>query len=450
MTERWRDELGRLDGAEPDRERIRSKAELGPRMPDGDGGGTGRRVLAAVVALVVAAGSLVLVVNVFGDRDPDAVATPTGDTATTGLGPSGPTGAATTGPSATLDPAAICDVPAFDPNVALLVGTETLQVAKSALEEPGVPASSLDDLAGVALQARLAMPAAVNAPADGWRRVAESDTAVTFASPLGEGRWWIESFEDRAGVWRNTGEEIVEQRETPAQLGHDLGLQWNGELVLDVGAWNDPLSLVNRRTDAAEVGATWADVHLFDSNGAEVAPSGPALGFLRTNPTVAPGDSTPVPVALGAKVASLDSGTYSVVACIPGLGLASPVGTLRVVDPGAVPNVRVLAYEFTGAGMDALTFGTLAVVHGCLGLDHVGESKYATYILWPEGYALVQRDGRTVLINPVGEEVAALGDEVSLGGGGAPLRLIEDGVIGGIPDSCRTGGEAYFITSGAA
>ena len=55
----------------------------------------------------------------------------------------------------------------------------------------------------------------------------------------------------------------------------------------------------------------------------------------------------------------------------------------------------------------------------------------------------------TVLVNPVGEEVAAVGDGVSLGGGGAPLRLVEDSVIGGIPDSCRTGGEAYFITSGA-
>jgi hypothetical protein len=113
--------------------------------------------------------------------------------------------------------------------------------------------------------------------------------------------------------------------------------------------------------------------------------------------------------------------------------------------------VRVLTYEFTGAGMDALAFGTLSDVNGCLGLEHeTGDSKYATYVLWPEGYALVERGGRTVLVNPVGEEVAALGDEVSLGGGGAPLRLIEDSVIGGVPDSCRTTGEAYFITSGAA
>jgi hypothetical protein len=44
--------------------------------------------------------------------------------------------------------------------------------------------------------------------------------------------------------------------------------------------------------------------------------------------------------------------------------------------------------------------------------------------------------------------VARLGDEVSLGGGFVELEHADPATIGGIPSSCKTGGEGYFVTSG--
>src|SRR4051794_6401812 len=450
MTERWRDALGRLGREEPDGERIRGLAEGGPRMPEvdpGSGGGR-RRILAAALALAVAAGSIAFAAAVFrggttpgpGATTPGPVTPPATDVPTT-AGTSAP---ATSIPviSPQLDPAAICDVPAYDPDVTLLVGNEPVEYPMSVLRDPGVPASELDGPAVDALVARLADPAAVHAPTDGWRRIASDTRLETFAAPLRPGVWWIESF--AAGPqasWRLADEEIVEQQKTPAQLGLGLQLLWTGDVVYERGRWNDPLVVVNdpQRPDSVDVAASWADVHIYDENNNEVAPSGPAVGSLPTTTRLAPGGTLPVPVALGAKIGPSLAGTFSVVACVPELGLASPVGTLHASDVVTLVDTHVLTYHFTGTAMDALAIGTLSDVNGCLGLRHDGSAD-TSYVIWPEGYALVPRDGGIVLINPVGEEVASVGDEVSLGGGGAPIRLVEDSVIGGIPDSCRTGG----------
>jgi hypothetical protein len=54
------------------------------------------------------------------------------------------------------------------------------------------------------------------------------------------------------------------------------------------------------------------------------------------------------------------------------------------------------------------------------------------------------------LIDPVGREVARLGDEVTLGGGYVPFDNADQATIAGIPDACRTQGEGYFLTSGLA
>jgi hypothetical protein len=301
--------------------------------------------------------------------------------------------------------------------------------------------------------ARLADPKAGNAPTDGWREIASSSTAVTFAAPLHPDVWWVEAFEERNGVWRMVDEELADRRPTAAQRGHGLELRWDADLVFDGSRWNPALTIVNDRpsTWIDDGGEFWADAHVFDrATGEEVAlgEGGIAAGVSKRY-EVSSGDTASIPVALGPKIGSLARVTYDLVACIPALGLASPVGTLRVDDTAAV-DIHVLTYHFTGAAMTALAFGKLADVNGCLGLEREGDSTHATYLLWPDGYALVERDGRTVLLDPVGNEVAALGDEVSLGGGGAPLRLIEDSVIGGIPESCRIGGEGYFITSGVA
>ncbi|MFL5797283.1 MAG: hypothetical protein ACJ77A_05040 [Actinomycetota bacterium] len=445
MTERWREKLGRLGRAEPDRERIRSLVERGPRLPGGDPG-SGRRLVAAVVALAVAVASFALVVTVFRGNHPRVSST---------TPPPTPATSGASQPSA-LDPAAICRVPAYDPDVALLVGNETVQYPRNVLDETGTPASALDGPAADALRARLATPTAQNAPTDGWRAISTSPTAVTFAAPFSAGEWWIEAFESHEGTWRSINEEIAERRQTPAQLGHDLQLRWSGDLVLQAGAWNHPLEVVNDRPspwvgDPESIERFAAIPHLFDPATGQPVGSGandvfrPA-GDLR----LAPGSGTAVPVALGASLAALRPGTYALVACLPDLALASPVGTLRVADDAVVRPVHVLTYAPTGVSMTALAGGRLAVLNGCLGIGNLGSGPdEATYVLWPRGYALVDRGGRQVLIDPVGEEVGGLGDEVSLGGGGGPLRLVEHEAIGGIPEPCRTGG-GYFIVSGSS
>jgi hypothetical protein len=296
--------------------------------------------------------------------------------------------------------------------------------------------------------ARLADPKARNAPGDGWREIASSSTEVTFAAPLHPDVWWIEAFAQRDGVWRQTDEEIANQRETPAQRGHGLELRWDGEVVMSRGRWTGNLSLVNRRADdwVDDGGVYNADVHVFDpTTGRELAPGEGIYTQPGKTYDVPPGAATSIGIGLGGKIGSLESGMYDLVACVPDLGLASPVGTLRVVGGPSAGEVHVLTYHYTGASMLALAVGKLTVQNGCLA---IGNQGVTTYVVWPEGYAFVDRDGREVLIDPVGNEVAALGDELSLGGGFAELRLIEDNVIGGVPESCRTGGEGYFITSG--
>ncbi len=443
MTERWREELDRLGRAEPDRERLRSLAAGGPRMP-GDDRGSGRRVVAAAVALAVAATSFALVVTVFQGGSPRV-------SATEPPAPAASSAPATTA-AATLDPATICHVPTFDPDVALLVGSDTVQYPKSVLDEEGVPASALDGPAADALRNQLATPGAQHAPVDGWRAIATSASAVTYATPYEPGAWWIEAFEERDGSWHNVDEEIAEQRETPAQLGHGLELRWSADLLVRGGAWSRPLEVVNDRS------STWVGLsgvprlaaipYVFDaSTGQLVGPGAVEIFPPSTDVRLGPGESMPVPVALGATITALQPGDYAVVACLPDLGLASPVGTLRINDDAAVTDVRVLTYELNGLSMGALTGGTLAVVNGCLGLQ--GDGGPATYLILPQGYALVVRDGTKMLIDPLGNEVGALGDQVSFGGGGSPLSGVEHAVIDGIPEPCRTGG-GYFIASGSS
>jgi hypothetical protein len=114
-----------------------------------------------------------------------------------------------------------------------------------------------------------------------------------------------------------------------------------------------------------------------------------------------------------------------------------------------VPSVRVLTYRPTGASMAALGGGRLVVHQGCLAVDQ--RSPRPIYVLWPDGYALVDRGADApILVDAVGHEVARLGDDVTLGGGYVPHDHADDATIGGVPDDCRTSGEGYFLTSGLA
>src|SRR5439155_97829 len=83
-------------------------SERGARTSGGDPG-SGRRLVAAVVALAVAAASFALVVTVFWGGDARISTTPQPSPTATGTTP--------TGAAALLDPHAICQVPAFDPDV---------------------------------------------------------------------------------------------------------------------------------------------------------------------------------------------------------------------------------------------------------------------------------------------------------------------------------------------
>jgi hypothetical protein len=384
-------------------------------------------VLAGVVAVAVAAGAFAFLVAAFRDEPADQVAS-------------------------NLDPATICDLPAYDPDVALLLGQPEREVALADLESPGQPASELEGPATDALSEYLASPAAVNFPVGGWRRVETGTEEVLFATPHDPDGWWLAGFTEQPdGDWRQTEEEIVDQALTPAQRGHELSLAWDGPLVLDGGRWNDPLMLTNERGEPwADQGlAHWGFVHAFPrgsddgvGGGVEIATAWGATYELD------PGASTAIPVALGGHLTSLERGEYDVVACLPELGLASPVGTLEVGEPGVVPDVRVLTFPGT-TGSAALGGGTLTVEDGCLTTADPGSGR-ETHVVWPHGYAFVQRDGRQVLIDPIGDEVGALGDQVRLGGGWAQRRWAEELVVGELPASCTTGGESYFVTSGLA
>jgi hypothetical protein len=112
-------------------------------------------------------------------------------------------------------------------------------------------------------------------------------------------------------------------------------------------------------------------------------------------------------------------------------------------------SARVLTYVFDGASMAALGGGRLVIHNGCLAV--ADRAPRPIYVLWPDGYSLVYREQEVpVLIDPVGREVARLGDEVTLGGGYVPFDNADEATIAGIPDACRTQGEGYFLTSGLA
>lgn len=360
-----------------------------------------------------------------------------------------------------LDPATICDVPAYDPGVALLGdefssvfgGTGPREVPLGVLDAPGASASSMVGPASEALRSYLASPDAVNAPSGGWRAIAESSEEVIFAAPPegGYSDWWVTRFTLNAGVWKARETELVDQHQTPAQRGRRLSLTWGETTVVDDGVWGSTLHVTNDRGASWSSGEDgyelWGVAHVFDpETGREVGHAARSVGGWGVETRVATGETVRLPLSLGGALTALESGhEYDVVACVHELGLASPVGMLRVAEH-PMASARVLTYPFDGTSMDALGGGRLVVHDGCLAV--AGRSPRPIYVLWPDGYSLVYRqDEKPVLIDPVGRQVARLGDEVTLGGGGVELEHAETATIGGIPDACKTGG-GYFLTSG--
>src|SRR4051794_7535890 len=388
-----RDRFGKLRSVTPPTlwGEIEQRAFRPQEEPRGGGRRTGAMLVAAAVGLALVAGSLYLIRDLHQG------------------------GAATGAPSSTgsvvpVNPDKVCDVPAYDPSVSLLVGSQTAAYPNKFLDKPGAPAASLLAYGADQLRAFLATHAAVNAPVDGWRQIQNDLHTVTFGAPNpnAAGEWWLVAFELDGSTWHRTDFEIVDRTATPAQRGQDLSLRWTGDVQLASGAWNDPLQLVNTGSSAKTYASNElaAIPHIFSADGAPVAVGAVVPSGETGSDQLAPGDQRAVPIALTAALGSLEPGEYQLVACVPRFGLASTVGTLSVTSTGVVPSVTVMTYPSNGIGMDALAFGTLTNVDGCLAIQ---DRHHVSYMLMPDGYALVERSGRRVLIGPTGEAQAQLG-----------------------------------------
>lgn len=449
MPERWRRKLGALGEVEPNASKLRDRALHGPRLPD-PAPSPARPVFAGIVAIALAVGSFGLLRTTFGDgrTGPDR-GTPT---------PPGPVGAAP-------DPADVCDVPAFDPDVALLgdrydiyvhPSVGPLEVPLDVLQSAGEPGSTISGPAAGELRRFLASGEARYAPSDGWRAIVETDDEVIFAAPPdgGYSDWWIVRFVPEGGGWRFEHTELVDQRQTPAQLGHGLDLIWTGPVLMTNGSWNTPLELSNGREERWTIGedgyGLWGHVHVFDpETGAEVGRAADTISNWGPPLTLEAGSSAQLPLSLGGALEELESGrTYDVIACVGELGRASPVGTLRVEENTVVRTARVLTYSPTGGMMQALAFGRLVIHDGCLAIASGANDPRPTYVIWPDGYSLVERGGSTLLIDPVGRELARLGEDVRLGGGYVPPESADTATIDGVPEGCRGGTDGYFVTGG--
>jgi hypothetical protein len=445
MTERWRRSLDALGRSEPEALDLRERALRGPRLPDPPRR-QGSVLVAGALSIALALASFSVLRNAFREG-PDRPSVQTPSHSETGR----------------LDPEELCDVPAYDPNVAVLGDDSSSvfgamgprQVPSEVLEGPGASASSIVGPATEALRSYLAGPQAVNAPSDGWRTIAQTADEVIFAAPPdgGYSDWWVTRFTMTGGEWKSRETELVEQHLTPAQAGHDLRLEWTDEVVLRDGVWTSSLTLVNDRgaawaygEDAAEL---WGRARVFDpETGAEIGHAAEAVGGWGPAAELGAGEGRPLPLSLGGALPDLGPGVHGLIACVPELGLASPLGTLRVVENPVVRTVDVLTYPYRGVGMAALGGGRLMVHNGCLAV--ADRSPRPIYVVWPDGYTMVSRQEVSVLIDAVGREVSRLGDEVTLGGGYVPLEYVDAATIDGLPEACRTGGQGYFLTTGLA
>jgi hypothetical protein len=448
MTERWRRSLHALGRTEADTDDLRERVLRGRRLPDPP-----RRksaaLLAGAISLALAATSFGVLRDAFREG-PEPLQSGTPSPSLEG--------------ALELDPAKICEVPAHDPGVAIL-GDDSASVFGTTgprefplqvLDAPGQAASAIGGPASAALRSFLDDPQAVHAPSDGWRAIAESPDEVIFAAPpeSGYSDWWVTRFTRTEETWTAQESELVDQHQTAAQLGRGLSLTWGETTVVDDGSWGSTLHLNNDREGSWSSGEgayeLWGVAHVFDpETGREVGHAARSVGGWDVESVLASGETLRLPLSLGGALSSLGSGhEYDVVACVPELGLASPVGTLRVAEH-TMASARVLTYPFEGTSMLALGGGRLMIHNGCLAV--ADRSPRPIYVLWPDGYSLVYRQQEIpVLIDAVGREVARLGDDVTLGGGYVPSDNADEATIGGLPDACRTSGGGYFLTSGLA
>jgi len=315
MSERWRRTVGQIGRVEPDMEKLRAAALEGPRIPrlgEDVARPTGSRVVAAIVAIALAGATFTFVQSGFGETDAS--------------GPAGP------------NPATICGTSEDEGQATRpdLVALADYEIETSSLAEEGFP---LLDLASVPRDALLDFyrqgPDPSSKPADGWREVYEREDRVVLAAPddAGSDRWYYVAFAKYEGQWRASGWGFLPIGETVMQRGEGLRLEWRSEIVYDRGALQEGIWLVNERDEPwidEEGGEYWGIVHLLDpASGEEVAQGHGAVFGTGKSYNVAPGDAVQLPLGFG-NLDRVPDGTYAAVACVPDLGLASPLGTLTL------------------------------------------------------------------------------------------------------------------------
>ena len=231
------DALGR---SHPEVDDLRERALRGRRLTDPPRR-KGSAFLAGALSLALAVTSFVVLRDAFRE-EPEEVASPeTPSPAVAGA----------------LDPAEICDVPAFDPSVALLGDgsagvfgtTGPGEFPLEVLDASGQAASAIEGPAADALRSFLEEPQATHAPSAGWRAIRQTPEEVIFAAPPegGYSDWWVTRFTLTDGAWTARESELVDQHQTPAQRGWRLSLSWGETTVVDDGAWGSTLHLTNDR-----------------------------------------------------------------------------------------------------------------------------------------------------------------------------------------------------------
>lgn len=113
-------------------------------------------------------------------------------------------------------------------------------------------------------------------------------------------------------------------------------------------------------------------------------------------------------------------------------------------DAGGLGDVTLLVSSAGPSGDSALLTGSLTIDSGCVAVS--GEPGSYVYVVWPAGYSLAGEGGETWLFDDSGNQVAAIGDQVQMGGGITNLAHAEPSVLGGIPSTCEVGGpDAYWF-----
>ena len=135
------------------------------------------------------------------------------------------------------------------------------------------------------------------------------------------------------GQWAWAGQGGGLPQPTPGQRGSGLELSWRGPMTDARGSSNTMLVLTNGRSSewVDDQGQYWGVAHVFDQTTQKpVGSSDVAIGGVGETYHLRPGGSTTLPVALPQ---GIPPGTYDLIACVPELALASPIGILLV--PGS-------------------------------------------------------------------------------------------------------------------